>query len=170
MILIGIGSNLPGSYGSPEVAVSESVRVLNRRGLRVVKISRLWITAPVPASDQPWYRNAVVDVETDISPDEILKILQETEKMMGRLVNSRRDAPRVIDLDLLSYKDAVRQGPGLILPHPRMHLRGFVLLPLREIAPEWIHPLSGLSVDEMIKKMPPGQRLEPLEEGALQRV
>lgn len=173
MILVGIGANLPsGQYGSPLAACRAAVTTLPEAGIRVVAWSRWYESAPVPESDQPWYVNGVVQVETDLSPSGLLDRLHGIESAFGR-VRGSRNAPRVLDLDLLAYGDVVTEGAGngLILPHPRLHERAFVLLPLAELAPDWRHPALGNSVGQLIAALPPGQVARPLEgEDSAQRV
>lgn len=125
--------------------------------------SRLYRSAPVPPSDQPWYVNAVARIETDRSPRDLLALLHRIEAAYGR---ERREVngARTLDLDLLAYGDVVlRGGDGApVLPHPRMHQRAFVLLPLREVAPDWHHPVLGQTVDDLIAALPPDQTAEPI--------
>lgn len=166
MILIGLGANLPGPFGSPEEALQACVPVFADKGFPVVHASHIWESAPVPVSDQPWYRNAVAEVETDLSPQALIKALHEIEHDFGR-VRTVRNAPRVLDLDLLAYGTLVLDEGGLHLPHPRMHMRAFVLFPLREIAPDWRHPVLEQSVDEMIVALPDGQDIRLVETGLL---
>jgi 2-amino-4-hydroxy-6-hydroxymethyldihydropteridine diphosphokinase len=116
----------------------------------------------VPVSDQPWYLNAVVEVATDRGPAEVLALLHSVENAFGR-VRSIRNEPRVIDLDLLDHRGTVRPGPETpLLPHPRLVDRAFVLLPLRDIAPQWRHPVSGRTISELLESLPEGQRIRRL--------
>ncbi|ACI98905.1 2-amino-4-hydroxy-6-hydroxymethyldihydropteridine diphosphokinase [Rhodospirillum centenum] len=156
MILIGLGSNLavPG-IGGPLAVCTAALAALERRGLRVVARSRWYETAPVPVSDQPWFVNAVAQVESPLGPDGILSVLHAVEAEFGRVRQVVNEA-RVLDLDLLDH-DGQRRDDAPMLPHPRMHLRAFVLLPLAELAPGWVHPVSGRRVDELIADLPPGQ-------------
>jgi 2-amino-4-hydroxy-6-hydroxymethyldihydropteridine diphosphokinase len=165
MILIGMGANLPGPFGAPEQALAAAKTALVYGGMDIVAASRVWLTAPVPASDQPWFRNAVLAVRTDLTPAALLKRLHDIERDFGR-VRTVRNAARVIDLDLLAYGDCVLAGQGddLILPHPRMHRRGFVLLPLRDIAPAWVHPRLNVTLDDLLKSLPEDQLATPAEE------
>jgi 2-amino-4-hydroxy-6-hydroxymethyldihydropteridine diphosphokinase len=158
MILVALGANLPSpEHGSPRQTLSAALDALAAKGVMVVQRSRWYETAPVPVSDQPWYVNAVAAVETGIGPVELLTLLHRVEEGFGR-VRGERNAPRIVDLDLLAYGEDVRDGPdGLVLPHPRLHERAFVLLPLRDVAPGWRHPRLGLTVDEMIAGLPPDQ-------------
>ena len=161
MILVGLGANLPGKFGSPADTIAAALVALTESGLRVDKVSRLWLTAPVPVSDQPWYHNAVASIETVLSPLAIFRILQKIENDFGR-VRLVRNEPRVLDLDLLGYHDLIQKDPQLILPHPRLHERGFVLLPLQDIAPDWTYPGTGATLSTMIAALPADQKGEPL--------
>jgi 2-amino-4-hydroxy-6-hydroxymethyldihydropteridine diphosphokinase len=133
---------------------------LPEQGVRVVRVSPFYRTKPVPASDQPWFVNAVAEVETELSPTELLAALHRIEDTFGR-VRAVRNEPRVVDLDLLDYYHRVALGQP-ILPHPRLHRRAFVLLPLRDLAPDWRHPTLKQNVAELIAQLPPDQTAEPL--------
>lgn len=159
MIIIALGANLPSQYGQPDETLAAAVRALAGRGLKIMGESSVWLTAPVPISDQPWYHNAVVAVETAMSPYGLLEVLQDIENEFGR-VRTVRNAPRVIDLDLVAYNDQILDKPELIVPHPRMHQRAFVLLPLQEIAPDWTHPLTGAQLLAMIAAIPEDQQAQ----------
>ena len=127
--------------------------------MRVIKRSSIWLTAPVPVSDQPWYRNAVVVVETDLTAQELMVLLHSIERRFGR-VRTVRDAPRLLDLDIIAYHDEVHDHSNMTVPHPRMHDRAFVLKPLQEVAPNWEHPVLGLSVTQLIAQLPEDQQAE----------
>lgn len=162
-ILLGLGANLPSpTHGSPIETLESALRRLQAMGLEVGARSRWWESAPIPVSDQPWYVNGVVELATEREPEPLLALLHEVEAEFGR-VRSYPNAPRVLDLDLLAYGTLIRRGPKPpLLPHPRLAERAFVLLPLREIKPDWRHPLSGRSLDEMITALPTGQIVRPL--------
>jgi 2-amino-4-hydroxy-6-hydroxymethyldihydropteridine diphosphokinase len=114
-------------------------------------------------SDQPWYVNAVASVATMLDPVALLAVLNNTEAELGR-VRTARDEPRLIDLDLLAYGPIVAEsGPPPILPHPRMAGRAFVLLPIRDLDPNWRHPKTGKSINELIAEIPPNQITRRLE-------
>lgn len=165
MILIGLGSNLAGEpYGSPREVCVAAMAALEARGLRILSRSSWFRTAPVPASDQPWFVNGVASVATPLDPGELLALLHEVEADFGRVRRVRNEA-RVLDLDLLAHGDVVADGrEGPLLPHPRLHERAFVLLPLAEVAPDWRHPRSGRSVAELIRDLPDGQQVQPERE------
>lgn len=165
MIFLGLGANLPSSQGAPSATLAAAVRALGQnKHLRLQGESRRYATAPVPVSDQPWYVNAVVALETDLNPRDLLDFLHRLEDEFGRVRSGGRNESRVLDLDLLAYHDLVRPGPDApILPHPRMHERAFVLRPLAELAPGWRHPASGRPIAELIAALDPAQMTRPLE-------
>ncbi len=136
---------------------------LARRGVAVSRVSPWFRTAPVPASDQPWYQNAVIEVITDLSADGLLATLHEVEHAFGR-VRTGLNAPRVIDLDLLDYRGEIASGgPGrATLPHPRLAGRAFVLRPLADLAPDWRHPVTGEAIQSLLKALPTDQVTERL--------
>jgi 2-amino-4-hydroxy-6-hydroxymethyldihydropteridine diphosphokinase len=161
-IFIGLGANLPSPrHGSPKATLTAALDRLAGAGVRVTARSRWYESEPVPVSDQPWFVNAVVRVETNLEPAPLLALLHRIEDEFGR-VRAARNGPRVIDLDLIAYGDLVIRGGSPLLPHPRMQARAFVLLPLREIAPRWQHPLLRQTLDQLIAALPPGQAARPL--------
>ena len=162
MIVIGVGANLDSEFGSPLETITAAV-MLMAAGMDIVQKSRIWKSAPVPYdAAQNWYHNAVIEVETNLSPDALLEALLEIETGFGR-VRSVKNAPRVLDLDLIVYGDQIIQNDNLIVPHPRMHERLFVLKPLEDLDKKWIHPVLKRDIHQMIKAVAAGQEIEPLE-------
>jgi 2-amino-4-hydroxy-6-hydroxymethyldihydropteridine diphosphokinase len=163
VILVGLGANLDSPrYGPPRRTLEAALARLEARGIRVAACSRFYRSAPVPASDQPWYVNAVAEVETPLAPGDLLKALLAVEVEFGR-VRSVANAARVLDLDLLAYGDAVTAEDAVpALPHPRLAGRAFVLYPLAEIAPDWRHPATGAPVSSLIGALPADQVAHPL--------
>lgn len=162
MILIGLGANLPSRFGPPEATLAAALERIGREDAAVVARSRFWRTRPVPDDGAPWYVNAVAALATALGPETLLAALLGIEAEFGR-VRTYRNAPRLLDLDLLAYRDLRRDGPEPpLLPHPRLQERAFVLLPLAEIAPAWRHPRSGRSIAELIAALPPDQTAEPV--------
>jgi len=163
VILIGLGANLPSPrFGDPLATCTAALTALDAAGARPVRVSRWYRSAPVPASDQPWFINGVALLESALPPAGVLALLHEIERDFGR-VRRVRDEARVIDLDLLAYGDRVsRPGEVPVLPHPRLGERAFVVLPLAELVPDWRHPVSGLSAKELAARLPPGQHAEPI--------
>jgi 2-amino-4-hydroxy-6-hydroxymethyldihydropteridine diphosphokinase len=162
VILIGIGSNLAApQFGSPQDTASAAVAQLPAIGALVVRCSRWYLSQPVPPSDQPWYVNAVALVATRLAPAALLAALLALESRFER----RRGLPnaaRTLDLDLLDYDGRQSQTERLVLPHPRLHERRFVLAPLAEIAPHWRHPLLAMTATELLLRLPPGQPIRVL--------
>ena len=164
-VFIGMGGNLPSETLGPPLAVMvAALQALPARRIVVRRRSRWYRSAPVPASDQPTYINGVLDVETRMDPPALLEALHGVEADFGR-ARGAPNAARVLDLDLLAFGRSVVQGEaGLFLPHPRMHLRAFVLKPLAELAPLWRHPLLGLSTTQLLAALLPEQWAEPLDD------
>lgn len=164
-VFISLGGNLPSpEIGSPLAVMAMALRRLPSMGIVVRRRSRWYRSAPLPASDQPLFTNGVLQVETALSPRALLQALHRLEADFGRVRRAPNEA-RVLDLDLLAFSRIVIQDPnGLRLPHPRMHLRAFVLEPLAELAPRWIHPRLGLTAREMLAALPDEQWVEPIEE------
>lgn len=142
---IGLGANL----NDPAVQVEYALAELDRLpGTRLIARSSLYASAPVGYVDQPDFINAVAQVETSLAPRALLAALLDIEHRHGR-ERSFRNAPRTLDLDLLLYGNAHFHEDGLTLPHPRMAERGFVLLPLLEIAPDTLIPGHGRAADHL---------------------
>lgn len=148
---LALGSNL----GDRQVALAGARQALGSvPGIRLAAASPLYETEPVggPAGQGP-YLNAVLRVETDLAPRALLRRCLEVEACFGRRRRERWGA-RTLDVDLLLFGDEVRSEPDLELPHPRLHLRRFVLAPLRDLAPELVHPVLGRTVRELIDDLP----------------
>lgn len=163
-ILIGIGANLPSeAYGAPVDACTAAVDALDALdGLSVTRRSRWYESEPVPKSDQPWYINGVVTVETALGPLDLLAKLHEIEAAFGR-VRTVPNAPRVLDLDLLAYGTEIVDAPHAHVPHARLDGRAFVLLPLRDVAPDWVHPKTGRTLKDLLANLPDDQVCRPLD-------
>ncbi len=145
---IALGSNLGDSEQTIETAL---VRLDQIDGMRLEVRTQLYKTAPV-GPPQPDYINACAIFYTVSPPEQVLQHLLEAEASFGR-IRRERWGPRTLDLDLLFYGDQVIDTPSLTLPHPRMHERAFVLVPLAEIAADWRHPVRQQTVDEMLKQV-----------------
>jgi 2-amino-4-hydroxy-6-hydroxymethyldihydropteridine diphosphokinase len=148
IVHIGIGSNI----GNRQENCREAVRQLASRGVKVVKQSSMIETEPWGVAEQPRFINMAVEAETDLAPDRLFAILKDIEMQMGR-IDAVRWGPRIIDLDILFYDDLVVDTAELKIPHPHLHERDFVLIPLAEIAPEKIHPALGKTVKELFDSL-----------------
>jgi 2-amino-4-hydroxy-6-hydroxymethyldihydropteridine diphosphokinase len=163
-IYIGLGANLPHPrYGPPVETLTAALADLATRAIVICRVSPWYRSAPVPASDQPWYVNGVAEIASELPADRLLALLHEVEEAFGR-VRSTPNAARRIDLDLLDYHGEIAPGgPGkAILPHPRMADRAFVLRPLADLAPDWRHPVTGAPVAALAAALPASQIAERL--------
>jgi 2-amino-4-hydroxy-6-hydroxymethyldihydropteridine diphosphokinase len=156
MLLIGLGGNLPSRHGSPRRTLTAALAALARHDIAIAACSAWYRSAPVPPSDQLWYVNAVAALATSRGPFDLLVLMQRIERELGR-VRTARNAARSLDLDLLDYDGRLLETATLVLPHPRLHRRRFVLVPLAEIAPEWRHPRLGLTAAELLDGLSDGQ-------------
>lgn len=149
---IALGSNL----GERQLHLRRAVELLSRReSVRLTGQSGLYETAPVGDTEQGWFLNEVISVETSLPPEDLLMICLEIETLLGRMRDlSRRYGPRIIDLDMLAYGDTVLSTPMLTLPHPHLHERAFVLVPLTEIAPDWWHPTKNRTARQLLEGLP----------------
>jgi 2-amino-4-hydroxy-6-hydroxymethyldihydropteridine diphosphokinase len=142
---IGIGSNIGDKTVNCEEAIS---RLEAAEEVKLLARSAFYETNPVGGPPQENYLNGVIKIKTSFSPEDCLVLLKQTEKAMGR-IPAGQNHPRVIDLDILLYDDAVINSEKLTIPHPRMHERYFVLHGLAEIAPDYVHPVTGKTVREL---------------------
>ncbi|MCB1334146.1 MAG: 2-amino-4-hydroxy-6-hydroxymethyldihydropteridine diphosphokinase [Roseivivax sp.] len=174
VFLIALGANQPSDAGSPRATLIAALEALERNGIRLIRSSRMYRTPCFPAGAGPDYVNAAAVAEGPADPGAMLATLHRIEAEFGRARVSRW-ASRSLDLDLIAAGDMVlpdaqqqdrwRALPAqrqsveapdtLILPHPRMQDRAFVLVPLAEVAPDWVHPRTGQSVAQMLKVSPP---------------
>jgi len=159
--VIAYGANLDSRYGNPVQTFDAVQDEFKNRDLSIILKSDLYDTSPVGTTDdQPSYTNAVMAIETDLNPHDLLKALLDIESCIGR-VRTYQNAPRPVDLDLIDYHGRIiNDEPDLILPHPRMHDRKFVLVPLAQIIHDWGHPALGLTVDDLIARAPTDQRIK----------
>lgn len=158
---MALGSNLADGYASSEALLEAALARFPKVGLSILKRSRWWRSAAWPDPNGPEYRNGVAVVEARGGPHDVLAALLSVEAGLGR-VRAMRNAPRTLDLDLIAYGRQVRDGGGLTLPHPRAHERLFVMGPLAEIAPEWVHPVLGATAAELARSAPVGRDAAPV--------
>jgi 2-amino-4-hydroxy-6-hydroxymethyldihydropteridine diphosphokinase len=147
IVYIALGSNL----GDRKVNLETAIDNLPPK-VWVLAQSKIYQTAPWGYDDQPDYLNQVIKCETMLSPEELWRYVNELENQLGRQPTFRY-GPRLIDIDILFYGDLVLHSPDLIIPHPRLHERSFVLVPLNDLAPKLHHPVSGKTVENMLKEV-----------------
>ena len=141
-VFVALGSNLRGNFPSTAALLEAALARFSAAGLEVVRRSSWWRSASWPDPTKPDYLNGVVLVETMLDPQETLTALRDIEARFGR-ERTRANAPRTLDLDLIAHGGAVTASANLDLPHPRAAERLFVMGPLAEIAPDWVHPVLG---------------------------
>ena len=160
-IVVALGGNLAGGYPSLEAQLEAALSELPRAGLRIVRRSSWWRSAAWPDPKAPDYLNAVVIVETVLTPRQLLTAALDLEAQFGRR-RAEQNAPRTLDIDLIAYGRLTIAEPGLMVPHPRAHERLFVMGPLAEIAPDWRHPTLGLSARQLAAEARVGKDARPV--------
>lgn len=163
-LLLALGSNISGNWGDPHATLRRAINQLQRYGINIVGRSNLYWTQPLGVGRQPYYLNAVVVAEAGLAPAELLRTLKRIEGRAGRKLSPPMHA-RPLDLDILAYggrrfgwPPTRRHNGRLILPHPELQARAFVLVPLGDVAPHWRHPVLGLPVKTMLARLRPADR------------
>jgi 2-amino-4-hydroxy-6-hydroxymethyldihydropteridine diphosphokinase len=152
-IVIAIGSNIYSSNGLHPVEIGQkAILAMKSMSMIIQKQSSWYISDPIPKSDQPKYFNSVLIAKTTLNEFDVLKNLHKIENDLGRIRKKVNEA-RVIDLDLIDYSSKVFKNNNIIIPHPRAHLRRFVMEPLFEIEKNWVHPILNLSVSEILNHL-----------------
>ncbi len=164
VVFIAYGTNVLMDQTPERQSLPYIVAQLKSHGVNVCKFSRLWLSRAWPDPNDPPYRNAILQAHTVLAPAAVLGILHALEAEAGRVRDGRTNAPRTLDLDLIAHGDAIIDVDGLILPHPRAHDRAFVMGPLAEIAPEWMHPVLGKPAVELYRTATVARDAYPLEE------
>jgi 2-amino-4-hydroxy-6-hydroxymethyldihydropteridine diphosphokinase len=154
MIIIALGSNISGPWGTPRETLQRALEELPRQNIRIRTVSTFLETAPMGPQDQPNFVNAAAVVETKLLAPDLMQLLHAVERHAGR-ERLKRWGPRTLDLDLIDYNSEIRSadGPAPTLPHPGIAERDFVLKPIAEIAPEWKHPVTHLSAALMLRQL-----------------
>jgi 2-amino-4-hydroxy-6-hydroxymethyldihydropteridine diphosphokinase len=161
MILIALGANLPSQAGQPAQTLAAALSSLRERGVEIRAVSAFYQTSAWPDPNDPPFLNAVAEIGTRLQPIALMKLLHGVETDFGRK-RSAPNAPRSLDIDLIDYDGRMEEGPPT-LPHPRMGDRGFVLVPLRDIAPAWRHPVSGKTAAELLSGLENAGSVQRLE-------
>ena len=162
MIYIGIGSNLNGKNNETPLQNCKKALVELKKEVNICKISSWYKSEPIPVSNQPWFINGVIEISTDKSSLDLLEFILSIEKVFGR-VREKKNEARILDLDMIDYKKKILYIKNkLIIPHPRMHERSFVLQPLSELNPKWMHPIKKKGIKELIRNLNDKQKISKI--------
>jgi len=159
MIHINIGSNLDSKHGSKFKNISIAINLLIDSKLKIKKISNFYETPSYPDKKLPRFANIGLLAEYDLNHSKLIKDISIIEKKIGR-IKSKKNDPRVCDIDIIDFNGLVKENKFLKLPHPRSHIRNFVLYPIKEIDPKWIHPIFKKNVDFLINELSQNSRIE----------
>jgi 2-amino-4-hydroxy-6-hydroxymethyldihydropteridine diphosphokinase len=154
-VYLGLGANLGDRERNLDAALKRIAGFVN-----ISKLSSIYETEPWGVSEQPWFLNRVCEGTTSLSPVDLLRRVKKIETEMGR-AEGIRFGPRPIDIDILIYDHLVALSPALTIPHPRLHERAFVLVPLAEIAPDLVHPRLHVTVRELLSRLDAAQAVKP---------
>ena len=159
MIHINIGSNLDSKYGTKFKNISIAIDLLISSKLKIKKISNFYETPSYPNKELPRFVNIGLLAEYNLNCKKLSKEISLIEKKIGR-VKTKKNDPRVCDIDIIDFNGLIRENKSLTLPHPRSHIRNFVLYPIKEIDPKWIHPIFKKNVDFLINQLSQSSRIE----------
>lgn len=163
MIYLAIGSNLPSAaYGEPQANCEAAISLLEASGITIQACSPWYESQPIPASEQPNFVNGVAAVSSSLSAQAMLEAGQSIENKLGRARPAAINAARILDIDIIDWNGQSIQEAALEIPHPRLSERLFVLGPLRDIAPDWRHPVTRVAVSELIAAIGPTQIIRKL--------
>jgi 2-amino-4-hydroxy-6-hydroxymethyldihydropteridine diphosphokinase len=152
MIFINIGSNLNSSRGDRLYNLKKSIELINIKNIKIIKKSNIYETPSYPNKKNPKFLNICLAIESKEEPETLIKKFKSIEKKLQRN-RGFRNKPRTCDIDIIDYYGKIINSKKIIVPHPRAHLRNFVLFPLRELSPYWLHPLLNKKIDFLIKKL-----------------
>lgn len=151
MKILAFGSNLPFKENSPKRNIETAYEMLQEYKIKILKRSHLYQTEAYPNKSDPLFCNSAVSIETRLQPRELLKVILEIEKKLGR-ERSKKNSPRTLDIDIICYDDLIIDEKNLKIPHPHMHQRPFVFLPINDLDNLWIHPVYLKTIKEIIKE------------------
>ena len=160
-VIVALGGNMAGDFGTSEALLEAALTGLAEAGLPILLRSSWWRSAAWPDPNAQEYRNGVVLVEAQLSPQDLIQTLFMIEARFGR-ARGARNASRTLDLDLIAYGRLVSDDPALTLPHPRAHERLFVMGPLAEITPRWRHPVLGRTAEQLAAAATVGRDATPV--------
>ena len=152
MILINIGSNLDSKKGNRLFNLNKTLELIKLENIKIKKISSIYETPSYPNKKNPKFLNIGLEIRCSCSPQNLIKKFNKVEKKLQR-TRGIKNQPRTCDIDLIDYEGIILKSKVLTIPHSKAHLRNFVLFPIKEIAPKWIHPILKERIDLLIKKL-----------------
>jgi len=152
MIYLNIGSNLSSSFGDKIDNIVKSISLLKKLNVRILDISNIYQTPSYPNRSFPKFNNVTIKLESPIKPNDFFIEMKKIEKKIGR-IKSPKNQPRVCDIDIIDYNRLILTNSNLQIPHPRMHKRNFVLYPLKDVSPEWQHPIFKKKIDYFLNQL-----------------
>ena len=152
MIYLNIGSNLSSPYGNREDNIKKAIEYLKDFKINLIKISSLYETPSYPNNADPKFLNLCVKINTRLKATELLSEIKKIEKRLGR-IRLKKNEPRTCDIDIIDFKGEQIETEELIIPHPKLHLRNFVIYPLKEIEPNWLHPIFNKKIDSFFQEL-----------------
>ena len=152
MIFLNIGSNLPFEEGGRETNILKAINHLKNLNLKLIKISSFYETPSYPNNSDPKFINLCVKFESKLKAIELLNEIKKIEKKLGR-IRIKKNEPRTCDIDIIDFNGEIIKNDELVSPHPRLHLRNFVIYPLKEIEPNWFHPIFNKNIDSFFQEL-----------------
>ena len=152
MILLNIGSNLDSIKGDRSFNLAETLKLIRLEKIKIIQISSIYETPSYPNEKNPKFLNIGIQIKCNYDPENLIKKFNKIEKTMQR-IRGVKNKPRTCDIDIIDYDGKVLNSKIIKIPHPKAHLRNFVLFPIREIFPNWIHPILNKEIDFLIKKL-----------------
>jgi 2-amino-4-hydroxy-6-hydroxymethyldihydropteridine diphosphokinase len=152
MIYINIGSNLNSSNGGRLYNLKKCIKLIDNKKIKIIKKSKIYETPSYPNKNYPKFLNVCLAIKSKEKSNSLIKIFKSIERKLQR-VRGRKNQPRTCDIDIIDYYGKIINLNDVILPHPRAHLRNFVLFPLQEISPKWSHPIFNKKIEFLIKKL-----------------
>ena len=152
MILLNIGSNLDSTKGDRLFNIKKSLELIKLEKIKILEMSSIYETPSYPNKKNPKFLNLGIQIKCNFSPEILIKKFNKIEKKLQR-TRGAKNQPRTCDIDLIDYNGKILNTKSIILPHPKAHLRNFVLFPIKEMAPMWIHPILKERIDLLIKKL-----------------
>ena len=159
MIYLNIGSNLPLDKGGRESNILKAINYLKKLNIKLIKISSFYETPSYPNSSDPKFINLCVKLKSNLKANELLNEIKKIEKKLGR-TRIKKNEPRTCDIDIIDFKSEIKNSNDLILPHPKCHLRNFVLYPILQIDPNWFHPIFKKNAQFLINNLSQKYRIE----------